>query len=90
MFVLFNRVLFFALMAILLAHSVFSLEGVESAEWQQADRNAVADQFDAAAEKVNEDGFPSPNGAKRRFLRDFESAKSFLSANTSKKITVLG
>ena len=80
-----NRVRFVALMAMMVALSIVSLERVDSAEWQQADRNIVADRFDAASKKISEDSFPSPNGAKRQFLRDFESAKSFLSANTSER-----
>lgn len=63
----------------------FVFENICNADWQQVDRDLLADQFDAAAKKINDDLFPSPNGAKRRFLRDYESAETFLSANTSKK-----
>ncbi|KAA1260908.1 hypothetical protein LF1_34500 [Rubripirellula obstinata] len=65
--------------------SIVGCTAICSADWQQVDRDALADQFDDAAEKINEDRFPSANGSKRRFLRDYESADRFLSANTSKK-----
>jgi hypothetical protein len=51
--------------------------------WQQSDRDAIAELFESASEKMNPEGFPSPDESKRRFLRDFESANSYLSANTT-------
>ena len=53
------------------------------AQWSEIDRKSLAGQIEAAAKNLNSEGFPSPDGAKGRFVRDLDSVNLFLANNTS-------